>query len=136
MRATSIIPCVNAFIKTIRATPLRFKVENLPVAAKSFVTIPVGLGAVKLEVLKSTDLCIHVYNRLEIVQRGSKVEFQLKDRVYTSPLLTKSDDIQELLTTLAIFLPEAANCGQNTEYIVKEIECIILPLLKKNAKVF
>lgn len=134
MSTTNIIPHVNAFIKTIRAVPIRVKVENMPVVSKSFITIPVGTGAVKLEIVKSTSLCVHVYNHLEEVHRDSKVHFQLKDRAYTSPLLTKSEDIQALLTTLSTLLPEAVRNGYNTESAAKAIESAILPLLKRNSK--
>lgn len=134
MSTTNIIPLVNAFIKTIRAVPIRFKVENLPVVSKSFITIPVGTGAVKLEVVKGTTLCVHIYSSLEIVRRDSAVDFLLKNRVYTSPTLSKSEDIQQLLTTLSTLLPEAVRSGHNTECLTKELESAILPLLKKGPK--
>lgn len=135
MSTVNIIPYVNAFIKTIRAVPIRLKVENLPVVAKSFVTIPMGAGAVRLEIVKGATLCVHVYNSLKVVRRDSTVDFQLNNRVYTSPFLTRPDDIQELLTSLSALLPEAFRGGYDTERVTKEIERTMRPLLKRNSPV-
>lgn len=128
------IPHVNTFVKTIRAVPIRCKVENLPVVGKSFVTIPAGSGAVKLEITKGSTLCIHVYSRLEEVRRDSQVDFQLKNRIYASPLLTNPVDAEELLTILATLLPMSIRNGYDAEQLVNEIENAILPLLKKSPK--
>lgn len=135
MSANDIIPYVNAFIKILRAVPIRIKVENLPVVAKSFVTIPVGGGAVRLEIMKNTSLCVHVYRSLTVVHRDSKVDFQMNDRVYTSPPLTRSEDIQELLAALSAFLPEVVDCNHDIEHVTKEIESTMRPLLKRNVTV-
>lgn len=125
MSTANIIPYVNAFVKTIRSIPIGFKVENLPAIGKSFVTIPAGSGAIKLEIVKSAALCVHAYSRLEVVHRDSKTDFQLKNRVYTSTLLTKSENVQELLTALAALLPEAVRLSYDIERVVKEVECIM-----------
>lgn len=135
MSKTSIIPYVNAFVKTLRAVLIRFKVENLPVIGKSFVTIPIGAGAVRLEILKTTSLCVHIYGNLKVIRRDSKVDFQINNRQYTSPFLTKPEDIQELLTILGALLPEAVNCNYGIEHVTKEIESAVRPLLKRNIPV-
>lgn len=134
MSTANIIPNVNAFIKTIQAVPIRFKVENLPAVAKSFVTIPAGPGAVRLEIMKGTTLCIHVYGSLKAVRKDLKVDFQLSNRVYTSPLLTRSEDIAELLTVLGTLLPEVVGKNCDIECVTKEIGSAIHPFLAKRSK--
>lgn len=114
MSTANIIPYVNAFVKSIQAVPIRFKVENLPAIGKSFMTIPTGSGAIKLEIVKRAALCVHIYSSQEVIRRDSNPDFQLKNRVYTSTLLTKSENIRELLTALAALLPEAVHHSSPT----------------------